>query len=150
MTRISFRIPVAPKGQPRPRYTARNRKDGSAFAHSYQPKSAAEHKALITQHAFDHSPPSPLEGPVSLDVTFYMPRPKAHFRTGKRAGELKPNAPTWSTGKPDRDNLDKALLDGLTNAGFFRDDCQVCAGEILKKFHEPKDVPHIRVTIAAL
>jgi Holliday junction resolvase RusA-like endonuclease len=36
--------------------------------------------------------------------------------------------------KPDRDNLDKAVLDALTRCKFWLDDCQVCAGNISKQY----------------
>ena len=57
-----------------------------------------------------------LTGPVSVSITFWLPRPKSHYRTGRFAGQLKPNAPTHSTSCADGD-LDKLLrctLDGLS------------------------------------
>jgi Holliday junction resolvase RusA-like endonuclease len=38
----------------------------------------------------------------------------------------------WHVKKPDRDNLDKAVLDALTGI-FWHDDCQVCSGSIEKR-----------------
>lgn len=37
--------------------------------------------------------------------------------------------------KPDRDNLDKAILDPMTRCGAWHDDCQVIAGAIDKWMH---------------
>lgn len=57
-----------------------------------------------------------IAGPVSVSITFWLPRPKGHYRTGKFAGQLKPNAPTHSTSCADGD-LDKLIrctLDGLS------------------------------------
>lgn len=70
-------------------------------------------------------PWQPLTGPVELDVTFLMPRPKHHFRTGKHAHLLRDNAPAAPAGKPDVDKLLRSSLDALTAAGLYRDDAQV-------------------------
>ena len=57
-----------------------------------------------------------LTGPVSVSIVFWLPRPKAHFRTGKHAGELKPTAPTHCTSAQagDIDKLIRCTLDGLS------------------------------------
>jgi len=70
----------------------------------------------------------------ALFVAVYFKRPKSHFYTGKRSDVLRPDAPNFHTSKPDRDNLDKAILDALTNAGIWKDDAQVCAGIITKSY----------------
>lgn len=70
-------------------------------------------------------------GPLCVNLTFYFPRPKGHFRAN---GELKPKAPLWHTGKPDRDNSDKAVLDALTNLGIWGDDKQACDGRVQKRY----------------
>jgi hypothetical protein len=77
-------------------------------------------------------------GPVRVDLCFYFARPKSHFRTGKFAGVLRDDAPKWHTTKPDRDNLEKAVLDALTQVGgFWQDDSQVCAGSVTKRYGIP-------------
>jgi Holliday junction resolvase RusA-like endonuclease len=61
-------------------------------------------------------------GPVSVSITFAMPRPKSH---GGAKG-LKPSAPVTHVGKPDVDNLAKLILDQITRSGnVWRDDSQV-------------------------
>ena len=67
----------------------------------------------------------PLAGPLSVAVTFFLPRPGYHFRTGKRANELKPNAPDFVDKKPDVDKLLRSTFDALGEAGVWRDDAQV-------------------------
>lgn len=66
-----------------------------------------------------------ITGPVELTATFYMPRPKAHYGTGKNADRLKPNAPTYVDKKPDQDKLLRSTLDGIGEAGVWGDDAQV-------------------------
>lgn len=58
----------------------------------------------------------PIVDPVSIEITFYLPRPQAHYRTGKFAGQLKPTAPTHSTScaQGDIDKLVRSTLDGLS------------------------------------
>lgn len=68
---------------------------------------------------------SPLLTAVELDVTFLMPRPKHHFRTGRNAHLLRDAAPDRPAGKPDVDKLLRSTLDALTASGLYRDDSQV-------------------------
>ena len=56
----------------------------------------------------------PLEGAVFLSLRFYLPRPKSA-----------PRRVTMATKKPDLDKLVRAVKDGLTRAGVYRDDSQV-------------------------
>lgn len=46
-----------------------------------------------------------LAGPVKLEITFYLPRPKGHYRTGKHAGEVKESAPQYPATRPDTSKL---------------------------------------------
>lgn len=75
----------------------------------------------------------PFSGPICLDVEFVMPRIKAHFKTGKHAGMLKPGAPSRHTVKPDATKLLRALEDALTGI-CWRDDAQVCVQRVTKRY----------------
>lgn len=66
----------------------------------------------------------PLTGPVEVELVFALVRPKSHYRSGARAGELRDGAPAFVSGRPDVDKLARAVLDGLTGVAF-RDDSQV-------------------------
>lgn len=65
-----------------------------------------------------------LTGPVVLACVFILPRPKSHYRTGKHAGELRPDAPTFSTKYPDCSKAIRSTEDALTGI-VWRDDAQV-------------------------
>jgi len=65
-----------------------------------------------------------LLGPVKVIVTFAFTRPKSHYRTGKHANELRPDAPHWHTAPNDLDKLCRAIGDALT-AVAWKDDKQV-------------------------
>ena len=54
-----------------------------------------------------------LEGPLTLTVTFTLPRPDGHYGTGRNAGRLLPSAPTHPSIHPDLDKLLRATLDAL-------------------------------------
>lgn len=62
---------------------------------------------------------------LSMHVTFSMPRPRAHYRTGKFAHLLRDGAPTHHGTKPDLDKLLRAVGDALTAAGVYADDSRV-------------------------
>jgi Holliday junction resolvase RusA-like endonuclease len=65
----------------------------------------------------------PLEGPIALDVRFFLPRPKSA-----------PRRVVDATKKPDLDKLLRCVKDGLTRAGVYRDDAQVVAVVMSKGF----------------
>jgi crossover junction endodeoxyribonuclease RusA len=67
----------------------------------------------------------PLAGPVYVEITFGLPRPKGHYGTGKNAGKLRDSAPWFPQGRPDLDKLARSVLDGLTAGGAWADDAQV-------------------------
>lgn len=65
-----------------------------------------------------------LVGPIAVALVFTLPRPKSHYRTGARAGELREAAPRYVETRPDVDKLTRAVLDALSGVAF-RDDGQV-------------------------
>ena len=74
-----------------------------------------------------------LDGPVAIDLVFWLPRPKSHYFTGRRAGVIRPDAPKYQAVKPDRDKLDRAVLDALT-AVVFTDDSRAADGRTRKLY----------------
>lgn len=64
---------------------------------------------------------SPLDCPVFLVMTFYMPRPKSHYGSGRNAGILKASAPKFHIVKPDEDNLSKFYKDVFTGLVYVDD-----------------------------
>jgi crossover junction endodeoxyribonuclease RusA len=75
-------------------------------------------------------------GAVDVRATFTFPRPKSHYRTGRNAGLLRDGAPAWHSQKPDADKLARGLLDALTLAGIWKDDSQVFALTVQKRWGE--------------
>lgn len=129
---ISFYANGIPKGQPRPKAFSRGGR-----ASVYDPSTAEGWKSQVAMAAKDSLPESPLTGPLRMELYFYFPRPKGHFRTGKRASEVKDNAPLFHVSKPDSDNLAKAVMDAMTQLGFWMDDSQVSQLLISKAYSSP-------------
>jgi Holliday junction resolvase RusA-like endonuclease len=71
---------------------------------------------------------------VSLYVVFTLPRPAGHYRTGRYADLLRPNAPPYPETRPDLDKLIRSTLDALTDAGVITDDGLVVAIEAVKAY----------------
>ena len=95
-----------PKAQPRAKMTM-NR-------HVYTPRSADAWKEEI-KSAFRPVLKPTITGPVKLQVSLFLPRPKA----------LKGDQNIPHDKKPDTDNLLKAVMDAMTNAKVWNDDAQV-------------------------
>lgn len=83
---------------------------------------------------------------VRVEVVFYLPRPRAHYGTGRNAGRLRPAAPSFCAKKPDVDKLLRAVLDGLTDSGLLRDDAQVVSCYAVKRYADPVG-PGARVVV---
>lgn len=153
MTTLHFFAQGLPKAQPRARATRRGQHAGV-----YDPGSANDWKTTIKTAAWEQVTAATaiaatatvpvFSGPIRLDATFYFPRPRAHFR-GKSA-QIRLDAPCYHTHKPDRDNLDKALLDALTDVQVLRDDAQVAAGSLTKLYALPGQAAGVRVHILSL
>lgn len=125
---IRFWVEGVPKPQPRPKAFVRRgcKGDGKPRAGVYDPGSSDEWKRCVRECAEPHRPDRPFDGPVAVDIYWFLKRPKRLMRQRDPAG------PIAHSGHPDRDNLDKSTLDALDDAGWFSDDSRVCAGHIVK------------------
>ena len=125
-----------PKGQPRPRAFSRG-----GMTRMYDPGTAEGWKGQIAAAAMPHKPHTQLQGPLHVNLNFHFARPKSH---SNRKG-LKLNAPEWHTSKPDADNLAKAVLDCITQLGFWKDDSQVASLDVRKRYASAE--PFCEITI---
>ena len=136
-----FRVDGSPKAQPRPRAFARKLGNGQTVVRAYEAGTAENWKSRIADGSRPFLPVSPLEGPIRVDLDLLLPRPKRLFRKKDPAGELPHDK------KPDRDNCEKAVLDAMTELGWWRDDAQVCAGEVRKLYHAKDGRPGARIRV---
>ena len=143
MTKIEFFVAGIPKAQPRPQVVPIMRdgrvvmKGGRPILRAYTPNTADGWKQCIRMYARPHVPQTPIEGAIRLHLGFLMPRPKSHYGTGKRADVLRDSAPLYHTSKPDFDNLEKAVVDTLTELAFWVDDGQICRCRTSKLYPAP-------------
>lgn len=112
---VTFTIPGKPFAKQRPRFS---RRSGRAFT----PKETTSFENTVGQIAMPHFP-EPFQGPVKVSIwaTF---EPPASWSKKKTADHI--NRP--HTQRPDLDNIEKAILDGL-NRIAFADDGQVAEVE---------------------
>lgn len=133
MNSLEFFVPGNPVAQPRPRAVRRGKSVGV-----YNPGTADRWKQAIAWCAVQavRSSWDPIK-PVSLVLIFTFSRP------------AKPHAdwPEHHAQKPDLDNLTKAAMDALTDAGVWRDDALVCQCTALKRWAEPGFEPGLTVGI---
>ena len=128
MTTVEWFTP----GEPAPKGSAKafgwKSKDGrSGISITNASKKAKPWASSITYSAKEAMKTlSPMTGAMKVEIMFYMKRPKSHLRSN---GELKPNAPVYSTTTPDVDKLLRCAIDALTNV-CFADDSQIaiCLG----------------------
>lgn len=88
----------------------------------------------------------PLSGPLHLRVKFQMPTPGYMHKGGKKNNELKANAPTWHTTKPDATKLLRAIEDALTGIAWH-DDAQICKQEVEKVYRVNEVGALVQITI---
>lgn len=123
-------VTVVVPGDPQPQGSHRaypvRRKDGSmgvAVAHDAQ--RLRDWRAVVAVCA-SRQIAAPLAGPIWLEVTFELTRPRGHFGSGRNADRLRRSAPVWHVTRPDLDKLTRAICDALTGIAW-RDDSQVVA-----------------------
>jgi Holliday junction resolvase RusA-like endonuclease len=131
----AYTIRGIPRPQPRARAFSRGGK-----ARLYDPGTAEAWKSDLARQM--PPPATPLAGPLRVDIDFLLPRPKRLMRQRDPDGEM------WHDAKPDRDNLDKAVLDALTALGWWLDDAIVCDGRIRKLYHAKTASPGARIYIS--
>lgn len=133
---ITFTIPGQPQGKGRPRATAHGGR-----ARMYTPAKTASYEGLIAMVAGTAmGSQALLEGAafVSLDIRCQVPASWSKKKQAQAlAGEIHP------TTKPDVDNVEKAVFDGL-NGVVWKDDVQVIEVAKRKRYAA---VPGVVVTI---
>lgn len=76
---------------------------------------------------------SPWQGPLFVEMVFYLPRPKGHYGTGRNAGKLKPSAPEYHDKRPDSDKLCRSVCDSLSKR-VYHDDSQIVELTVTKNY----------------
>lgn len=113
------------------RPTAQPRARKGRYGNFYNPPSADVWKEAI-QVAFLMNRKPMITGAVYLKIDFFFHKAKG------LSGKIIPH-----TVKPDKDNLEKAVMDALTGIRIWKDDCQVYGGQIEKYWTQGKAGAHI-------
>lgn len=112
-------------------------KDEAGNPRVYTPKKTKAAEAFFAMAASSHSPAVPFGAGVSVLAEFVFPVP-----SGEKNSVVLYGTPHLI--KPDLDNLEKLVLDGLQKArGFWRDDCQVCRIQSAKRWQDVGEEPGI-------
>lgn len=151
-SRLEISVRCTPVGMPRARSRVLRTRRGKLASHNYYPdgpgrteksrkafepfRKAAEFKAAVKTAVWEAGRPAePWEGPVRLSIDAYFERPQYLLK------KKSPEGPVPHTAKPDRDNVEKAVMDALKDVGLLKDDAQVCQGPVNKwwaaKGHAP-------------
>lgn len=77
--------------------------------------------------------------PLVVEFTFYRPRPKSHYGSGRNAGIVKPGASAAPGTRPDVLKLARACEDALTKI-LWVDDALICDERLRKVWGEPERV----------
>lgn len=132
----AIEVVTDPVPQPRPRATV-----VAGRARIYNPSTTKVYKQQITQMLIrvpEHFP----EGiPVRVTIDYFFQRPKSLQRKKDPVGFI------WHTKKPDLDNLNKAVLDAISEAGIWHDDRQVADLRSRKFYTKKSGDPMVRITI---
>jgi Holliday junction resolvase RusA-like endonuclease len=137
---IHISIPGKPIAKARPRFARRGK-----FVTTYSPQATEEGLSILS--AREQIKGRKLTGPLCMDATFWIRRPKSHYN---KSG-LKKTAPEYPTGKPDLSNYVKYLEDILNECGIWDDDAQIVLIKAAKRYVlEGKDVmnPHTEADIS--
>ena len=141
---LNFDVPGKPQGKARARSQIVTAKDGRQFTSHYTPKKTREYEEYVGWRAKrEMRGQSKTSEPVQLMFNAYIEVPKS-WPNWKRdlalAGKIEP------TCKPDIDNIEKALLDGL-NGVVWHDDAQVVSVQKNKYYaRNPQVTVAVKVT----
>lgn len=116
-------VPGEPIAKARPRF-ARQGKHVKTYSTQQTEEGRFMWEVLYQLEKLSVYKGEPFEGPLRLECRFYFKRPKAHYGTGRNAGQLKRSAPIYHVSKPDVDNAVKFVFDCLNNI-LYLDDRQV-------------------------
>lgn len=160
ITRLEMSVQCNPVGMPRPNSRAVRTRSGKYIATTYYPtgpgrtkQSRAVFEAHERARAFKTAIKAelarhvggtgviaePWEGPVRVDIEAFFERPQRLLKARSPEGIIP------HTAKPDRDNLDKVVLDALKDAGLMRDDSQAFTGLIQKWYVAKGCAPGVRI-----
>lgn len=151
-----FTVVGEPRGKERPRHrVVMPKRGGKPFVTTYTPESTTSYERQVFLETIPiRRKIGMITGPVRISILIGMPIPKSYTKARQHAIRHGFEA---HTGKPDIDNVVKAVLDGLVRSagtgdlrehvGLLRDDTQVVQLNVIKDF---TDEPRVFVRVTEL
>ncbi|MBY4959031.1 RusA family crossover junction endodeoxyribonuclease [Streptococcus suis] len=145
---MKFEIPIEPKPQSRPR-AGRRGKHATVYEDGKMLKWRKNCTELVRQN---YDGPY-FDGPIKVDMTFYMPAPKSMSEPPKPKSKAKKvqeyddfiNERIYVDKKPDLDNLEKAVYDSISKAGCVWTDDNIIVEHTTRKLYSPR--PRIEIEV---
>ena len=88
-------------------------------------------------------------GTLQMTLTFFMQRPKDHYRKSGGVPLVKITAPNFHGKKPDGDKLERCIMDALTGIAY-KDDSQVAVLKWEKRYPLDTRLHGVRIEIKPL
>lgn len=120
---VEFTISGVPIAKGRPRFSARLGRDGKHHARAYTPERTRTYEEVVREAGrAAMNGLKATSNAVGLELVVFVPIP-ASWPKGKRAKAMA--GLLYPTSRPDLDNYEKAVTDGL-NGIVYEDDSQIC------------------------
>jgi crossover junction endodeoxyribonuclease RusA len=134
-------LTVQVPGLPVPQGSIRNLGRGRPSVHANADKLLPWRASVVAhiRQAMNGQAEWPVEGPLEVGLTFYLPRPKSA-----------PRRVQWPATRPDLDKLTRAAFDSLTESGAIRDDAQVVGLRAVKVFGTPGMALTVQAVVPAV
>lgn len=127
MTTIAFRV----YGEPAPKGSKRHVGGGRMIESS---KKLPAWMQAATATARTVAPKTPLDCPVSVEATFWVPKPqKPRFNVPATPGDL--------------DKYLRSIGDAIESAGLIRNDARITTWHARKRYADPNNPPGAHITI---
>jgi len=139
---IKFTVPGEPVAKGRPKFT-----NAGKFPRAYTPAKTRNYEDWVALNALQHAPDVPFNRSVALflRILVYRPIPKS---LSKKKRALAIDGKLLPTSRPDLDNYEKAITDGIGKTGrYFEDDSQICVVMCKKLYGE---VPRVEIEIGKI
>ena len=137
---LSFVVYTVPIPQPRPRAFV---VAGHARVHGDKQHPVNAYKQQVRLMAQAVNGTRPLAGPLRVELLFTMPRPRS------MVWKKRPMPGAWHQGRPDSDNLAKAVLDACQGV-LWKDDSQIADLRVAKRIAAGNEQPAVGVYVAML
>ena len=112
-----------------PKGTAQMRQYNGISHNCYKSKTLKETERIYKALLLPHRPEKPSEAPIRLFIVLYFDKKSPKKLWGK-----------YKTTRPDVDNFCKALIDQMTQVGFWNDDAQIADLHIIKRYAETASI----------